>query len=88
MRDGLEVRCPECGVEVSRLPPCRVCGYRWGCCPCVHAEEGVAHEMRETGLGWVCSVCEWDALIPYAGSLPYHRVLESWAQHHGQALTG
>jgi hypothetical protein len=32
-----ENRCPECGVDVARVLPCRVCGAR--CCPCVHAGE-------------------------------------------------
>jgi hypothetical protein len=35
----LEVRCPECGVDVTRLPPCTRCGYAFGCCPCVHADD-------------------------------------------------
>lgn len=35
----LEVRCPDCGVNATRLPPCTRCGYQYGCCPCVHADE-------------------------------------------------
>ena len=36
--DAFEVRCPECGTDVTRLPPCRICGYIHGCCPCYHAD--------------------------------------------------
>ena len=32
-----ECRCPDCGVDVARVPPCPVCGNR--CCPCMHGEE-------------------------------------------------
>lgn len=39
---ALEVRCPECGTDTARLPPCRICGYRFGCCPCFHADDSPA----------------------------------------------
>lgn len=33
-----EVRCPECGTDVSRGAPCRICRDGSRCCPCYHEE--------------------------------------------------
>jgi len=35
-----EVRCPECGVDVAHVPPCRICGGY--CCKCYHDEDDLA----------------------------------------------
>lgn len=33
------MRCPDCGADADRLPPCRICGYVNGCCLCYHADD-------------------------------------------------
>jgi len=37
--DEWEVRCPSCGVNVARRPPCPVCRRVPGCCDCYHEDD-------------------------------------------------
>lgn len=52
-RERWECRCPACGVDVARVPPCPVCGNH--CCPCVHGEE---RADQRAAAGWDRRVSE------------------------------